>query len=150
MPPPIRRLCFKVIFEEFGAGTFLDYNTYVRYPWKVSIGRAVTINRGCKLLASYHIKDARITISDNVTIGPGVTFLGAGHIADDLSLADTGDSINVGRWVWIGANATIRHGVTIGEGAIVAAGAVVVSDVAAWTVVGGVPSQYIRDRSVGN
>ena len=49
--------------------------------------------------------------------------------------------------VWIGSRATILKGVTIGEGAVVAAGAVVVSDVAPWSVVGGVPAVPIGRRS---
>lgn len=49
--------------------------------------------------------------------------------------------------VWIGMNCTILPGVTIGRGAIVAAGAVVRSDVAPYTIVGGVPAREIGRRS---
>jgi maltose O-acetyltransferase len=45
---------------------------------------------------------------------------------------------------WIGARATILPGVTIGRGATVAAGAVVIKDVEAETLVGGVPTRFIR------
>jgi acetyltransferase-like isoleucine patch superfamily enzyme len=43
------------------------------------------------------------------------------------------------------ANVTVSMGVTIGECAMAAAGAVIVSDVAPWTMVGGVPAQVLRD-----
>ena len=52
--------------------------------------------------------------------------------------------IVLGRNVWIGSNATILQGVTIGDNAVVAAGAVVTKDVAANTVVGGVPAKFIK------
>jgi len=49
--------------------------------------------------------------------------------------------------VWIGARAIICPGVTIGEGAVVAAGAVVTQDVEPYTIVGGNPARYIKDRT---
>lgn len=54
--------------------------------------------------------------------------------------------VDIGDGVWIGAGATILPGVRIGDGAIIAAGSVVHSDVAANTVVGGVPARFIKDR----
>lgn len=47
--------------------------------------------------------------------------------------------------MWVGSNATILQGVTIGDNAVVAAGAVVTKDVAANTVVGGVPARFIKN-----
>lgn len=52
--------------------------------------------------------------------------------------------ITIGNNVWIGANVTILPGVTVGEDAVIAAGAVVTSDVAAGTVVGGVPAKFLK------
>ena len=49
-----------------------------------------------------------------------------------------------GRNVWVGSNATILQGVTIGDNAIIAAGAVVTKNVAANTIVGGVPAKFIK------
>ncbi len=48
--------------------------------------------------------------------------------------------------VWIGENVTIKGGVTIGTGSVVAMGAVVTSDVAPYSIVGGVPAKLIRKR----
>ena len=52
--------------------------------------------------------------------------------------------IVLGRNVWVGSNATILQGVTIGDNAIIAAGAVVTKNVAANTIVGGVPAKFIK------
>lgn len=49
----------------------------------------------------------------------------------------------LGDRVFVGANAVIMMGVRVGDGAVVAAGAVVTKDVAAGTVVAGVPARPV-------
>lgn len=50
--------------------------------------------------------------------------------------------------VWITTNSIISRGVTIGKGAVVAAGSNVVKDVEPWTVVGGNPAKFIKNRVI--
>ena len=52
----------------------------------------------------------------------------------------------IGNDVWIGANCLIKGGLKIGDGAIVGAGSIVTKDVEPYTVVGGNPARYIKDR----
>ncbi len=52
----------------------------------------------------------------------------------------------IGADVWIGQGVTLKAGVKIGCGAILAAGSVVTRDVAAYSIVGGVPARVIRER----
>ncbi|MEL6940223.1 MAG: Vat family streptogramin A O-acetyltransferase [Cyanobacteria bacterium J06598_1] len=61
------------------------------------------------------------------------------------SLPYKGDTV-IGNDVWIGYEATIMPGVKVGDGAIIAAKSVVVSDVPAYTIVGGNPAVKIRQR----
>ncbi|PIW49973.1 MAG: acetyltransferase, partial [Zetaproteobacteria bacterium CG12_big_fil_rev_8_21_14_0_65_54_13] len=53
----------------------------------------------------------------------------------------------IGDDVWIGARAVILPGVNIGRGAVIGAGAVVTRNVAANSVVAGVPARLLRDRT---
>jgi acetyltransferase-like isoleucine patch superfamily enzyme len=89
-------------------------------------------------------------IGNNVLIGPNAVIVTGNHDYEKVDLTAVaqeyyGKPIYIGDNVWIGANAVILGGVTIGEHAVIAAGAVVASDVAPYTVVGGVPSRKIRD-----
>lgn len=56
--------------------------------------------------------------------------------------------IVVGERAWVAAEAFIGPGVTVGEGAVVGARGVVFHDVEPWTVVGGNPAQYIKNREI--
>ena len=48
--------------------------------------------------------------------------------------------------MWIGRESIIMPGVKIGDGAIIAAYSVVVKDVPAYTVYGGNPARFIKER----
>lgn len=59
-----------------------------------------------------------------------------------------GDTV-VGNDVWIGRESVIMPGVTIGDGAVIAAYSVVTREVPAYTVFGGNPAGFIKDRFDG-
>jgi acetyltransferase-like isoleucine patch superfamily enzyme len=86
----------------------------------------------------------RVTIEDDVFLGPGVVFTNdlvprAAHKNEPELFLST----RVRRGASLGANTTVRCGVTIGEGAFVGAGAVVLVDVADRAVVVGNPARHI-------
>lgn len=110
------------------------------------MGSDVSENKGCEFFPSWHDQTATIVIGNNVRLGPCIRFFAAGHDTADINLADTSAPIIVGNNVWIGGSSVILQGVTIGEGAIVAAGSVVTKEVAAYTIVGGVPAKFIKER----
>ena len=143
LPPSIRKSIFRIILKEFGTTSYIDYHCHIRYPHRVSIGNYVEINRALLILPSFQLRDAVIEIGDNVTIGPNVTLIGAGQNPDSIT-SDIGGSILIGNNVYIGANSTIRYGVSIGSNSVIAAGAMVVNNIDAFTLVGGVPSRFIR------
>lgn len=148
LPQFIRNIFFKLFLKGFGAGTTIDYKTYIRYPSHVRIGSHTMINRGCRFFASHYYKDVEISIGNNVAVAPEVCFLAAGHDYTRKDLPDTAASIVVNDYVWIGARSIILQGVTIGEGAIIGAGSVVTKDVPPYTVAVGVPAKVIKARII--
>lgn len=114
---------------------------YTDYGKNTHVGKRVFINSGCRFQ-----DQGGIFIGDGTLIGHNVVLATINH---DLRPENRADMymkpIVIGKNVWIGANATILPGVTIGDGAIVAAGAVVAKDVAANTVVGGVPAKLMKN-----
>jgi acetyltransferase-like isoleucine patch superfamily enzyme len=114
---------------------------YTDHGVNIRIGKDVFINQGCRLNDI-----GGIEIGDDVMLGPSVSLLTSGHPVDPARRRTeiTSAPIRIGKNVWIGASALIMQGVTIGDDAVVAAGAVVTHDVAARTIVGGVPARVIK------
>jgi acetyltransferase-like isoleucine patch superfamily enzyme len=144
-PKFIRKFLYKIIFANFGENVFIDEGCYFRYPWKISIGQDVVINRGCEFYPSVKDGSSKILIGHGVILAPNVVFFGAGQDPRDHLNSDIAESIEVCANSYIGGNSTIRYGVQIGESSIVAAGSVVVKSVGRNTLVGGNPATFIRD-----
>ncbi len=88
-----------------------------------------------------------ITIGSGVAIGHEVLVLTSSHrigAADQRAGELVTASVSIGSGAWIGARAIIHPGVTVGAGSIVASGAVVTRDVAADTLVAGIPARLVR------
>ena len=93
-----------------------------------------------------------IEIGSNVMMGPRVNLMSENHefARTDIPMKSQGvkrEFIKIEDDVWIGVNSTILASVTVGRGAIIAAGSVVTKDVPPMTIVAGVPSRVIRERS---
>ena len=114
---------------------------YTDHGLNLDIAERVFINQGCTFL-DY----AGIRLAERVMIAPKVTFITGGHPVDpvDRRVWLTGEPIDVGENVWIGAGATILPGVTIGRDSVIAAGAVVADDVPAQSLVTGTKAAVQR------
>lgn len=116
-------------------------------PFYTDFGKNILVGEDVFINACCHFQDhGGIRIGDGCQIGHNVVFatLNHGFLPEDRQTTYPAPIV-LGKRVWIGSNSTILQGVTIGDNAIVGAGAVVTKDVAANTIVGGIPARFIKN-----
>ena len=124
---------------------YFENNIYIGDATKVIIGQHCHINENCFLQG--------VTIGDYVLIAPNVSILNSGHEYSDkaVPIIEQGDTNEknpiIEDNVWIGRNVVIMPNTRVQEGSVVGAGAVVTKDVKPFTVVGGVPAKFIKERN---
>jgi acetyltransferase-like isoleucine patch superfamily enzyme len=101
----------------------------------VDIGKNVVVGKDCNIQAHVTISNGCI-IGDNVFIAPNTSLLNDRYPKSELLTP-----VTVKNGAIIGGGVTILPNVIVGENAVVAGGSVVTKDVAANTVVMGVPAR---------
>jgi maltose O-acetyltransferase len=126
---------------KIGAGSSIHRNCRMYFPHRITIGEHTVVNYGVLL-------DGRsgLRIGNNVSISEGTAILTLGHDIDDPQFGLKGGAVVIEDYVFIGAYTRVLPGVRLEEGAVAAAGSVVTRDVAAYTVVGGAPAKFMRQR----
>lgn len=147
LPAFARGWMWRPLLEQCGRGVMIDHKVYFKYPWLVSLGDDVSVNRGVEFYPGV-MQHATIRVGNRVRLAPNARIHAAGHDPDDPQLADSAEPICIEDDAWIGASAIVLPGVIIGRGAIVAAGSVVTRNVDPWTIVAGAPARTIRRRNV--
>lgn len=90
----------------------------------------------------------KIIIKDKVTVSQNAHLCTASHDISDPKEKLITAPIVLEERCWIAADAFVAMGVTIGQGAVVGARAAVFKDVEPWTVVGGNPAKFIKNRKL--
>ena len=105
---------------------------------EITIGDNCFFNHNCSLTAAENIVIGnQCMFANNFVVVDHDHDRKDGKILKELVSAP----VKIGNNVWCGANVTVLKGVTIGDGAVIAAGSVVNRDVAAYSVVAGVPAR---------
>lgn len=119
---------------------------YISNGKKIKIGSYVRINEHVFL-------QGEIDIGNHVMIAPYTAIYTKAHQHSqvEVPMVLQGDSktkkVTIANNAWLGRNVVVLPGITIGEGAIVGANSVVTKDVAPFSIVGGVPAKFIRERT---
>lgn len=125
-----------------GAGTMVLPPLHVNYGYQTTIGAGTFVNVGVVILDV-----ARVSIGDDVRIGPGVQLLTPTHPLDPAARRtglQAAEPITIGDGVWLGGGVIVCPGVTIGTDAVVGAGSVVTRDIPARVLAVGNPCRVVR------
>ena len=127
----IRSLYYRIVYPldkqaqiagvTIGKGNFVDSKFWSSEPYLIAIGNNCQITSGVKMF----------------------THGGGQILRDKYPDFDIFGKINIGDYVYIGANAIIMPGVTIEDHVLVASGSVVTKSLRARGVYGGNPAKYI-------
>ena len=141
-PNPIRRVYLRLFLLKVGRHSYIHRSCKFFHVGKFSVGRNSVINFGCYL-------DNRrgLYIGNNVGIAHDTKIYTLGHDINDSLFRAKGSPVYIEDNVFVFSNVLIMPGITIHEGAVVLSGAVVTKEVPAYTVVGGNPAKYIKERN---
>lgn len=138
-----RNLVLKMWGAKIGKGSVVHSSSKIWAPWNLEIGQ-----RTCVGPNTIIYNPGKIILGNKVTISQYSYLCTATHDYESKLHTLYWKTILVNDYAWVAAEAFVGPGVTIGEGAVVGARAAVFKDVAPWTVVGGNPAKYIKDRII--
>jgi acetyltransferase-like isoleucine patch superfamily enzyme len=131
-----------------GSRVEIEHDVYLKLvaaTARLDVGDFTFIGRGCEIDVSQSVTiGAHSLLAPNVFITDHTHNHERGRLLDEQGIRSR--PVTIGNDVWIGTGAVILAGVHVGDGAIVGAGAVVTRDVAANTIVAGIPARVMGER----
>ena len=140
------------LFGKVGKGVWVEKPVFCDYGENITIGENTFINFNCTLLDCN-----KITIGNNVLIGPNVQIYTASHPINSKERINECNKdgiapyktfatpVSIGDNVWIGGNVCILPGVTIGYNSVIGAGSVVTKSIPENVVAVGNPCKVIKN-----
>lgn len=123
-------------------------NFVINTPFRCDFG--FNIHIGNNFIGNFNLSildEAKVTIGDNVMIGPNCSLITIIHalVPEQRNKGIMkAEPITIGNDVWIASNVVVLPGVTIGDGAVIGAGSVVTKSVPSQTLAIGNPCRPIR------
>ena len=133
----------KLFGATIGRGSRVLPSCFVWAPWKLTMGEFSVLAEGVEC---YSMDE--IIIGSKVAVSQRSFICTGSHDISSLKRPLVTKPIVINDHAWICSEAFVSPGVTIGEGAVVAARSVVIKNIESWTVVGGNPSKFIKNRVI--
>ena len=138
----MRNILLKKILGKIGKSFLIEQPFMCDYGYNIEIGENFCSNHNLLILDS-----AKVTIGDNVLIGPNCSFYTSTHPINYKERehgTELAKPITIGNNVWLGGNVIVLADVTIGENSVIGAGSVVSKDIPPNTVAVGNPCRVIK------
>jgi len=131
------------LFREVPNKFFIEQPFRCAYGYNISWGENSFANYNCTIIDS-----ARVTIGNNVMIGPNVNIFTANHSLSPKKRnegLEYADPVVIDDGVWIGGGTTINPGVRIGRNSVIGSGSVVTKSIPSNVLAAGNPCRVIRE-----
>lgn len=138
----------KSLFRKIGNRITINQPFRCDYGCNISVGENFMANFNLTIL-----DEGRVTIGDNVLIGPNVSIYTACHPLEPKERnewIEWAEPVTIGNNVWIGGSVTILPGVTIGDNVTIGAGSVVSRNIPPCSLAVGNPAKVIRKLNVAD
>lgn len=138
-----RRAILGELLGELGEGAEVMAPFQCDYGYQISVGARTFLNYGVVVLDA-----AKVTIGEDVQIGPGVQLVTALHPLESEPRrrgVETAAPVSIEDGAWLAAAVIVLPGVSIGADAVVGAGSVVTNDMPAGHLCFGNPCRVIRE-----
>jgi maltose O-acetyltransferase len=137
-----RKEMLSALLGKVGSNVVIKPPFMVDYGYNIEIGNNFFANYGFTILDCN-----KVTIGDNVLIGPNVQVYSATHPTDHKvrqQHLEFAERITIGNDVWIGGGVIICKGVTIGDNTTIGAGSVITKNIPANVIAAGNPCKVIK------
>lgn len=121
---------------------YIEQPFYCDYGYNIEIGNKFYSNTNLTILDC-----AKVTIGENVFIGPNVGIYTVSHPIHHEprnQFFEQAKPITIGNNVWIGGSVVINPGITIGNNSVIGSGSVVTKNIPSGVIAAGNPCKILR------
>lgn len=138
-----RRFILRVFGARMGPGANVYPTTKIYIPWMLSMGEDSCIGEWVLVYNLGHVK-----IGDRATISHLSHICSGTHDYLDPALPLIRSKVSIEADSWICSSCFVGPGVTIGRGAVLGAASVALQDIPEWSVYGGFPAKFLKERDL--
>lgn len=131
----------KAFGAKIGSGARVYPSVRIWLPSNLILGDQVALADGVKIY-----NQGEINIGSKTIVSQGAHLCSSTHDYNDPVHPIVLSPINIGRNVWICADAFVGPGITLGEGTVIGARAVICKDTEVWCVYVGNPAIKVNER----